>query len=534
MKTFMRCALAVGVLLSTSIAHAQTAGRGILADQQSGADMGEKITAADLALGADSGQITVGSSGSISKVVTISANHSVACANDTVKLTLATQQASFRLQSNTTFHGCSLVSKQVITPPDGAEIFSRGTSNVSVEGVTFSGGGHHVLFNNVTTFRIAHTRHLSITVPTGGGIVIFSSIQGQIISPLIENFAEPQGSTQVRMIGISNSQSVHVKDPVIRNIDATTATGCAGVAFSGTSNSSLQGGTIANLNNCDGVLAEAVGMKPASDIDISGTVATGTNPRAGAGMHTGNGEGFDIFNSERIHLSDITSRENGRYEGNGQPGIEICNSIEVTVTNCDCSDNGLEGIRIDGAQGVKVANSRTNRNGSSGIIVEPVFGNVQATQGSPDVVWAAGRANQHFASIWPAGTKIIISHSPYSIASLDSRTKLTLTTSFAEASGTYPYDVNSYAEIEGGESNDNGQRSTRDGSREGVYFASDGTSGPLLGRVSRLRATNTQGGRTQTYGVRIENSGRIVAEGNSVGGNALGGIRDSPGKSSIH
>src|SRR6516165_1764670 len=99
MKTFMRCALAVGALLSTSIAHAQTAGRVILADQQSGADMGEKITAADLALGADAGQIKVGSSGSISKVVTISANHSVACANETVMLTLATQQASFRLQS---------------------------------------------------------------------------------------------------------------------------------------------------------------------------------------------------------------------------------------------------------------------------------------------------------------------------------------------------------------------------------------------------------------------------------------------------
>jgi hypothetical protein len=532
MKNSTETILTFVFLLLISFATAQTPSRVVLADDQAGEDLGAKIAAADASLGTAPGQIQVRQSGSIVAVVQISANHSLVCANGQVKLTMATPKAELRLQSNTAVGSCSLLSEQTVIPPDGGEITSHGTSNVVVENVTFSGGGHHVLLKDVSNFRIANTRHSLITVPTGAAIVIFSSKQGQINSSVIENFTEPAGSTQVRLIGISNSQSVQVKDPVIRNIDATTATGCAGVAFSGTSNSSLQGGTITNLNNCDGVLAEAVGMTPASDIDISGTVATGTNPRAGAGTHTGNGEGFDIFNSERIHLSDITSRENGRYEGNGQPGIEICNSIDVTVANCDCSDNGLEGIRIDGALAVKIANSRTNRNGSSGIIVEPVFGNVEGTHGSPDVVWAAGRANQHFASIWPAGTKIIISHSPYSIASLENRSKLTLTSSFAEASGTYPYDVNSYVEIEGGESNDNGQQGKRDGSREGVYFASDGTSGPLLGKVSRLKATNTQG-RTQTYGVRIENSGRIVAEGNSVGGNALGGIRDSPGKSSI-
>jgi Right handed beta helix region len=449
-------------------------------------------------------------------------------------LSLSTPKASIRLKSNTTINSCSIASEQIVTPPDGGEIFSRATSNVSVENVRFTGGGHHLLFNGVTNFRVANTRHESITVPTGGAIVIFSSDRGEILSPVIGNFTEPKGSGQVRMIGISNSHSVSVHNPVIRDIDATTAAGCAGVAFAGTTSSSLDGGTITNLNNCDGVLTEAIEMTPASNIEISGTVTSDLNPGAGAGTHTGNGEGFDIFNSKDIRLTNITSRGNGRFEGNGQPGIEICNSINVVVENCECNDNGLEGIRIDGALDVKILGSRTNRNGSAGIIVEPVFGNVRATQYSTDVAWAPGRANQHFASIWPANTKIIIGHTPYTIASLESRSKLTLTNNFMDATGIYPSDVNSYAEIEGGESNDNGQRGGKDGSREGIYFASDGTSGPLLGRVSRLMATNTTSSKTQTYGVRIENSGRIIAEGNVVKGNALGGIRDSPGKSSIH
>jgi len=51
--------------------------------------------------------------------------------------------------------------------------------------------------------------------------------------------------------------------------------------------------------------------------------------------------------------------------------------------------------------------------------------------------------------------------------------------------------------------------------------------------VTGLRATDTQSRRTQTFGIRVENQARIVANDNSVAGNLAGGIQDSSGKSSI-
>lgn len=509
----------------------------ILADEQPGSDIAAKIVAANAALGSAKGEIRVAKSGDLSEPVLLSQNHDLVCVGDRVTLTLSTPRAKITQQSNTRVSGCALSSTQTSSPAGGAEIFSQGTSNVQVEGVTFVGGGYHIVYNTVSNFSIKNTRHLSITVKGASPIVIGSSTHGQIISPRIESYTEPAGTSGIRLIGIKQSSFIDVSDPVIKGVDASTVPGCGGVTFTASTNSTLRGGAITDLKNCDGVLTESTGTAASSDIDITGTVSTGHNASPGLGKNANNGEGFDIFNSKRIRLSEVTARNNGKLASNRQPGIEVSNSGEISIDNCVSSDNGVDGIKVNGSIGVKISNSHTNHNGGVGILVMPALGSANVTRGSPIVDWTQGGANVTFSAVWPVRTKIYVGGAVYTIQSFQSTTQLTLA-SDSEVTGKYPYNVDSYVEIIGGESLDNGQLSLglppnqNGGQREGVYFAG-GLSGEIIGRVSHLRASNTQSNKAQTYGIRIENSARIVAEGNSVSGNLVGGVRDSPQKSTI-
>jgi len=54
-----------------------------------------------------------------------------------------------------------------------------------------------------------------------------------------------------------------------------------------------------------------------------------------------------------------------------------------------------------------------------------------------------------------------------------------------------------------------------------------------MGRITQVHAGDTQGQKTQTYGIRIENHARIIANGVSAPGNLVAGVRDSPGRSKI-
>lgn len=509
----------------------------ILADQQPGSDMGAKIVAANAALGSSKGEIRVAKSGEISEPVLLSQNHDLVCVGDQVTLTLSTPRAKITQQSNTRVSGCVLYSTQIASPAGGAEIFSQGTSNVQVEGVTFRGGGYHIVYNTVSNFIIKNTRHLSITVKGSSPILVGSSTHGQIISPRIESFIEPAGTSGIRLIGIKQSSFIDVSDPAIKGVDASTVPGCGGVTFTASTNSTLRNGAITDLKNCDGVLTESTGTAASSDIDITGTVSTGHNASPGLGKNANNGEGFDIFNSKRIRLSQVTARNNGKFASNRQPGIEVSNSGEISIDNCVSSDNGVDGIKVDGSIGVKISNSHSNHNGGVGILVMPALGSANVRRGSPIVDWTQGGANVTFSAVWPVRTKIYVGGVVYNIQSFQSTIQLTLA-SDSEVTGKYPYNVDSYVEIVGGESLDNGQLSAdlppnqNGGQREGVYFAG-GLSGEITGRVSGLRAANTQGNKTQTYGIRVENHARIVAEHNSVSGNVVGGVRDSPQKSTI-
>jgi len=510
----------------------------IFADQQPGNDLGAKIVAADKALGSGLGEIRVANSGEISEPVMLSRNHNLVCVGDHVRMVMSTARAVITQQSNTRVRGCTLFSSQILPPVNGAEIYSQGTFNVQVENVGFVGGGFHIAYKTVSNFRIKNTRHVSVTALGASPILIESSSHGQIMSPRIESYMVPAGDLGVRLIGIARSSSIEVKNPTIQDVDASTVPGCGGVSFTASDHSTLYGGVISGLKNCDGVLTESTGAEASSDIEISGTVSTGHNASAGAGKHANNGEGFDIFNSKRVRLSKVTATNNGRSPSNRQPGIEVSNSTEISIDKCISSDNGVDGIKVDGSPAVKITDSHTNHNGGVGILVMPALGRVRVSAGSPIVDWAPGNANMTFSAVWPAYTKVVIGRQVYTIASLQSTGRLTLTADVSAATGVYGYNVDSYVEISGGESVDNGQLSAARplnenvGQREGVYFAG-GFSGEITGRITRLHASDTQPQRTQTFGIRVENHARIIATDNSVAGNLAGGIRDSPGRSTI-
>jgi hypothetical protein len=517
----------------------QTEGRVIFADQESGRDLGAKIIAADAALGSTPGEIRVLQAGEISEPVVLSRQHQLICFGDEVRLSLSTSAAYIRLQDDVRLHGCTLASSQTLPPESGAEIISQGTNNVRIENVTFVGGGYHVKFSRVSNFVIANTRHVSISAQGTSPILVDSSTGGRIISPRIKGFVMPTSNAGVRLLGVNKSSFIEITDPIIQDVDASTVPGCGGVSFTASHDSSLRGGVISGLKNCDGVLTESTDRAASTDIHISGTESIGHNTSAGLGKNANNGEGFDIYNSERVTLSHVTSRHNGNDSSNRQSGIEVSNSREISLEHCVSSHNGIDGIRVDGSPGVKIIESETNHNGEVGILVMPALGRVSATQGSPHLDWTRGDAGMTFSAVWQRGTKMVIGGKVYTISSLPSTTQLILSSGFPARSGKYSYNVDSYAEINGGESLDNGQAfaglpaDQMVGHREGVYFAG-GFSGDLAGRVTRLHAADTQDRKTQTYGIRVENRARIVATDNAVSGNLAGQILDSPGRSLIH
>jgi parallel beta-helix repeat protein len=509
-------------------------GKVVSADEQSGHDLGAKIASADAALSLAAGVIKVTGSGQISDKVTLSEHHTLSCGNN-VTLTLASPNAGIVQRSDTTISGCTMASR---LPHQGAAIFSQGTQHVQVEDVSFTGGGYHVEYNTVSNFVIKNTHHLSVTTLGASPISVVTSSHGQIDSPRIEAYTVTAGNSGVRLIGIKKSSFIDVINPVLNGVDATTVPGCGGVTFTATTNSTVRGGHISGLKNCDGVLVESSGSDASSEIAITGTISSGNNSARGAGDHHANGEGFDIFNSRHVQLSQVTAQDNGRIPGMRQPGIEVSNSIDVTISECTVTNNGGEGIRVDGSPGVTIKDFHTNHNGAAGILVMPAFGNVDATRGSAMVKWAPGSANMTFSAVWPPQTKIAISKGVYTVAKLQSTGDLTLTTNFAEATGVYGYNVDSFVQLENGESLDNGQLHKGQppnqgvGEREGVYF-SGGRSGEVLGHITQLRAGDTQREKTQTYGIRVENQARILASGVSASGNLFGGVRDSPGRSKI-
>lgn len=485
------------------------------ADQFSGADLGLQIAAADAQLGSSKGQIWVTSSGTVSTAVTISANHDLICAGSQVTLSMSTTSSAILQSSHTRVKGCNFSSS--LTSGVNGEIFSQSTTDVQAEDVTFLGGGAHIQYNNVSKFRIIRPISSSLTAPSNV-ISIFQSSNGQIIAPRIEGFVYASSGSAFRGIWVSQSSHVEVISPNIRDIDASTISTFAGVDFSQSTNCSLTGGEVTGLKNGDGILTE----NGSTDIDITGTQSYGNSPSAGSGSGALAGDGFDIFNSARVHISNVNARSNGILITNTHHNIEIFSSYDVTVDGAEASDGGRGGVSVVGSPKTKLLGVNANRNQFAGADFVAVTGTVN-TAGTA-VTLTAGSS---FGLAWPLNTSITINGAAFLISSVTDASHLTLTATAGAQTGV-SYSVDSYdGEVIGGEYSGNGIGLGAAGTREGIYAANNST---LF--VSGVRATDAKSSQTQTYGLRLENTATATYVGNNFFGNLNGDVLDSVGLSS--
>ena len=199
--------------------------------------------------------------------------------------------------------------------------------------------------------------------------------------------------------------------------------------------------------------------------------------------------------SSDISVVDPTCVSNGQTGGAGTnsqtgDGIDIFNSTRVRITNPILRNNGANGhhgMEINSSSDVTVIGGDSSYAGQAGVNVA----------GSQDVTIDSMTINhnqqngilvQPFNSVDSTNVKIIAPDITDNNQAIGSTVGIT----------------------------------------EGIYW-----SGAATGQVIGGRITDDQATKTQTYGIRIENTASIVATGVSVVGNATGSILDDVGASNI-
>lgn len=440
---------------------------------------------------------------------------------DTTVLNFTSPAARIVQSSGTVVKNLKIVSTQTSVAV-GGEIFSQGTTNVEAAGLTFSGGGSHVTYKSVSGFTIAQTRHLSLTAQ-GNAILLQGSDHGSIVDTDIEGFIAPASDGYYGgAIRVGNDSShITIINPTISDIDGTTVRDYAGVDISASHYVSILGGVLTGLKNGDGVVTE----DGATDINISGTISTGNSNSAGAGSYGHNGDGFDIYNSARVRLSNCVGNDNGHLSSNLQRGAEIYTSEDVTVSNCEFSDNGAEGVIVTGSPRTQLNNVIANGNRMAGVYFLRASGTVLVS--GADVTLTDGIG---FGLAWEQGTIIQIHSSQCEIASVTDGSHLVLTQPMGNMKSVV-YAVQSYeTNLSSGTYNDNGGDGNKGGGAQmsdGIYLADATTAS-----ISNVTATDDRpSGKTQIWGANIQNQASAIFFHDDFLGNAGGEIQDAVGLS---
>lgn len=247
-------------------------------------------------------------------------------------------------------------------------IFGQGSHSPRILNVRFEGGGHHVNFNTVDKgWLIMGTTHKTHHTGSATDLFIFGSTEGSIVGLTHESSEVwPTGSNGTSIVLSTGTTRVDIVGGSISGLDFTNCTTGSGVSFAGAQYCTLVGMVISNLKNGDGVVTQA----SAADIDIVGVNSSNNNLTTGAGIQSGTGDGFDIFNSLRIRLVGCTGRFNGIAGTTTHINCEIFTSTDVTVDACDFSDGGDAGMVVTGSQDVTIANTIIRRNSKSGIVIQ--------------------------------------------------------------------------------------------------------------------------------------------------------------------
>jgi hypothetical protein len=423
-----------------------------------GSDLGAKIALADTALGGNAGQIWVTASGNISETaLTLSANHDLLCVGDNVVLTMLSG-ANIQQSSGTRVKGCVFNSTQTSAPSAGGEIYANGVTNVEVSNSTFIGGGSHIHYTGVSSFRINNYRGVGITTSGSGNlsspIAIINSNNGQINNPRFEPSTFPAGSfpgSRGGLIFISASIFVQVNGAIIANVDASqVAGGAGGISFAGGSYNEVHGGSISVTTNMDSVLVQSATATsgPATDLIIDGLVSATIDDTGGVGGGNNNlGSCLDIIAADRVAISNVICLNGGNYTLNRQPAVFLFLDDYVNISNSKFQQSGESGIETFGTPHTHLTNNDYILNQSDGVIAVEQNGTVSVSGGT-NVTWVTG-VTGGFGLGWQPGTSINIGGSWSQIASVNSNTSLTLSTAVANNSGFGPYTL-SQVTVSGG------------------------------------------------------------------------------------
>jgi hypothetical protein len=487
-------------------------------------DLGAQIIAEDAALGTAPGEIHVSTSGTISEGrVALSAGHDLVCDD---QVTISLNSGSYLYQnSNTSIENCIISSTS--TPISG-EIQSTNGDQLKLENVTFVGGGNLVYWVGVTNFTISDNTVVSIsafdpaTHAVQSGYYLVNCSQGVIDNLTATNFQFPPGSSSFPAIVMLNlSNNITIDNISISNIDASFAFGGSGIQINGSSQISVNGGSITHTAMMDGITTQSYGISsrgfgltPSSNVTISGMDLSYNGLQGGnATAPLSVGDGIDVINTSHVRISNCTILGSG-YLGNRQPAIWLFLDNDVVVSDSDLSDGSMGGLDIAGSLSVSLINNSINRNQASGTFAEHQAGT--ATNVGATVTFVNG-VSGGFGLSWPPGTLFSFDGTTYPIASVSDAGTIVLATAPPSHTSPVSWGVDSNLQILGGVIDDNGLGGFGGQDQVGINWV-DATSGIISGVI----ATNTGVG-AQLYGLRIDNTASALLLADSFSGNLDGG-----------
>ena len=366
------------------------------------------------------------------------------------------------------------------------------------EDITFHDGGKHFSLNGAYDFLIQKTRHSG---PRAEGFVIYcyQCRHGVIDSPQVDGFVVPSGGP-FRAIEILQSDGIHIKNPVIRDIDARSQANYAGVDFTDSHNSSLTGGSIAGLINSDGVL---VGRSTQTTITGVRIENNSGHPQQIPGG--GTGSGIDVFGASGVTISKCIVRHNGHSPNPGtrHHGLELYQSNDLEITDTLADDSGKNGIFIYGSQRVKIVGGSASHNQEAGLYAFEAAGRANI---SGDTVTLP--AQDSFGSKWVPGTPIKIGNAIENIAAVIDPTHLRLERAIGTRSNV-KWSVQSSVVVIDGTYNENGAARLGRGFNEGILIG-DRTQA----RLQAVRATDDRppAQRTQRNHIRAASEAAVTIE----------------------
>ncbi len=495
----------------------------LFANQFPGSTLGAQIAAACASLSGSPGTVVITGSGTISSSVTIPSGVDLAGAFFDVLVTIS-GTGSIVLSGVTSVKNLTLVNTTTTT----ASIVGTSVSEFTIENVVFQGGKYGISLTGCSDYKIINVSFNTTPVTGGSFIRLSGSGPGQIINPRIEAMTlVTGGASGARLIYVESCNAVSITNPQFWNIDRTHVGG-GGISFTASSFCSLTGGIISGCNGIDGVLTE----NGSSYIFISNVVSINNSSSAGAGTHYTNGDGFDIFNSSHVYLTNCLAQNDGTYANNLNQAYEIFNSYDVVCTGCVANNNGLNGFQILGSPSTKLIGCTANYNGNNGANLQSGYGTV--TTNGTMVTYVSGSGTGGFGSNWEYGTVININGTNYNIASITSNTILTLTTSAGIQSSPVPYTVPSRnCQVTSCYFEGNGQSGAGGSFQNGIGIAGTGTNDASGGVFTGNICTDPQASQTQLFGVYIGTGslGRGIFLFNKLEGNNSGTILDGPGTS---